>query len=488
MRYLAIVLVIVSVLLLSGMVSAAGSSSTSQRGSNNFDSTPQGIGNFVVHVNSQSIEVFKYFNVSGHTQSFGLPEGNEYKTVPLFWEGSGNISILAAIPFSDIGVVNYSYSSQEYVYFYQSDYLGILFTTGQIAESGNQLYINGPDNQGGFSVAYMNSPLSNFNFVQNSFEQSGQSYYGNYSSFAYSAGQIENYSLMNRQSSVSIVSSISSSGSDALSFNTKDLAVPGTTGIFVSDDLFPTVYLGGFNSTLTIRLASGFDFGVQGENHPQGSGPNQDPSFPGMFPFFQEHIFKVMNGPRTLGYVDVYGTTSVNTTTLVVNSPMSFVLIRFLPSFQSTNGINPSNDHLENATTEIFVDNEAYFVPFSTNVTSQNLSFSGGRLNFQFIQNGTQQFVIVIQGNFSVSMFSLNGTGANPPPYVVTRASNQTIISFASTGNGTQSLSLSIAPYVGSISILPLMALLISALALTLVAGSLIFYSRRKSIREFEKG
>ena len=160
----------------------------------------------------------------------------------------------------------------------------------------------------------------------------------------------------------------------------------------------------------------------------------------------EEHIFKIMNGHRTVGYIDVYGSTTINNTTLTVNSPLSFVIVRFLPSFQSAGVANHSNDDLENATTEIYVDNEAYFVPFSPNVTSQNLSFSQNTLSFDFIQNGTQNFVIVIQGNFNVSAFSFHGPGQNNSHYSVTKTSNQTIISFTTNGSGQGSLALSVTP------------------------------------------
>ncbi|MDA8055242.1 MAG: hypothetical protein M0Z77_06270 [Thermoplasmatales archaeon] len=492
MRSLAIALVLATIMVLSSMALATAAGGNSKMGFDTSDSSSNGISNFMVRVNNQEIEVFRYFNITGASQSQNLPNINENKIMPLFWQGFGNVSITPTLSFSAVGNVNYYSSPMEFVFFYQFNYLGILLATGRITESGNQISITGANSFMAVSVAYLNAPLSDYNFSQNSFKFNGGSYYGNYSSFYYSAKQIDDYSLINQESSVSVISSISNSNGMGLSFDTAGISVPGSTGIFVSDNLFPLIYLDGFNSSTNITLSTGFHFGTSEDHSGQGdrgggNGPGQDPFDSGSFPIPQEHVYKIMNGFRTVGYVDAYGQVKVNNTSLVVNAPLSFVLVRFLPSFQSTNGTNHSNDDLQNATTEIYVDNQAYFVPFSPNITSQNLSFGQNLLNFVFTQNGTQQFVIVIQGNFSVSTFSLTGTGQNNSHYKVTRTSNQTIISFLTNGSGQRSLSLSIAPYVGKINQLPLIGLLLSSTILVIVVGTLILYSRRKSLRELEK-
>jgi hypothetical protein len=316
----------------------------------------------------------------------------------------------------------------------------------------------------------------------------GYSFIGNYSSFGYANGEIKDYSLINQDSSVAIISNISSSESTLLSFSTKDFSVPGSTCILASDGLFPTMYLQGYDSSINITLSDGFSFGNSDRESLQVVNSNYDPSPHSIIPFYEEHILKINRGAETLGYVDIYGRVSIENSTLEVNSPISFVLIRFLPSFHSTNGQpNNSNGHLGNASTEIFINNQAYFVPFSPNVTSQNLSFERGVLDFQFIQNSSQKFVIVIQGNYSVSSFSLKGVGSNGGNFTVTRTANETIISFTTNGTGQGTLSLSVVPFVGTFSKIPLIGLMVSTSALVIVVGSLIIYSRKRWIEKLEK-
>ncbi len=487
MKHVHIVLLIALAMLLSsmtyGFVSADDSNGTN-------DTSTNGISNFTVHVNNQDVLVFRYFNVSGPSLSLNLPDLSENKLVPLYWMGYGNVTITPAMSFSSIGNFANSNYNFQYVYLYQQSYLGILLTSGSISESGNEIIISNQYGNASFSVSFINAPLSQFNFTSNSFHSSGNSFYGTYSSFSYSPGLIQDYSLINNQSSVSVISSISSSGNSALSLSTNALATPNTAGVFASDGLFPLIYLDSFNSTVAIRLSDGFHFATTESEQGHGGGNEQDPFVSPGFQYYNERVYKIMSGSRTLGSVDVYGQTSVNNTTLTVNSPMSFVIIRFLPFFQSSTGTNHSNDELGNATTEVYVDNQAYFVPFSPNVTAQNLSFGQGTLMFQFVQNGTQQFVIVIQGNFSVSKFSVTGNGSSSPSYTVARSGNETIISFSTNGTGQRNLSLSVAPYLSTLgggNQMPLVGLIVSTVALVAVAGSLIAYSRKKWEKGFEK-
>ena len=491
MKYLFAVIFLISLMLFSGLagvVNASGSVDGTANAYDTFNTTSNGISDFSVQVNGQTIEVFSYFNISGSSLSMDMPFVSDDKMMPLFWQGTGTVTIVPALSYSRIGAFDYAFSQMEYVYFYQTNYLGMLVTNGQISESGNLIVINSSANMGEQSISYINCPLSDYNYTENSFQSSGNSYYGNYSSFYYSAGQISNYSLINRQSAVSVISKISSSGSTSLSFNTQSLATKGNVGMFVSDGLFPLIYLDGFNTSMSIKLAEGFHFGYREDFQSGNGGSGEDPSSYWPISMGEEHIFKIQNGFRILGYVDVYGGASLNNSTLVVNSPISFVVVRFLPSVQTTGGPSQSNNVLGNASTEIFIDNQAYFIPFSPNVTYQNLSFDHGNLLFQFTQNGTQKIVVVIQGNFTVSKFSLNGVVEQPTNYTVTRTANETIISFGTSGNGTQSLSLSIVPYQRGTSQIPLMALVISLTALVAVTISLIVLSRKNWVKRLEKG
>ncbi len=488
MRYLVVALIVASLMLLSGLSLTSASGISSVTSFDDYNSTTNGISNFTVHVNSQTVDVFKYVNVTGTSSSLTQPYVNDESVISLFWQGLSNVTITPAISFSSVGNFSYSSSVLEYVYFYQSNYLGTLFTTGKISESANQLSISGSSFLQHFAISYMSAPISNFNFSQNSMQFNGYSFIGNYSSFGYANGEIKDYSLINQDSSVAIISNISSSESTLLSFSTKDFSVPGSTCILASDGLFPTMYLQGYDSSINITLSDGFSFGNSDRESLQVVNSNYDPSPHSIIPFYEEHILKINRGAETLGYVDIYGRVSIVNSTLEVNSPISFVLIRFLPSFHSTNGQpNNSNGHLGNASTEIFINNQAYFVPFSPNVTSQNLSFERGVLDFQFIQNSSQKFVIVIQGNYSVSSFSLKGVGSNGGNFTVTRTANETIISFTTNGTGQGTLSLSVVPFVGTFSKIPLIGLMVSTSALVIVVGSLIIYSRKRWIEKLEK-
>ncbi len=485
MKYLAVAIALATVLLLSGLVGVAygdGSNDGSATGYNIFNTTSNGIANFTVHINSQTIKVFDYFNISGISDSLDLPFVSYNKMMPLYWQGTGTVSIAPALSFSTVGSMVYSGVPLQFVYFYESNYLGILFTNGLVSESGDHILIGNSTGLQTTTITYVNSPLSQYNFSMNSFSNTGDYYSGKYSSFTFTLGEIYNYSLTNRQSSISVISSISSTRTMDLALTMSTFATPRATSAFASDGLFPLVYLSGIDSTISITLTQGFHFDYTGGDYLENGGSFDEPAINWGSAMFREHIFKIENGFRTLGYIDVYGKGSIMGSTLTVNSPMSFVLIRFLPSVRSTAVPVQGNGNLGNATTEIIVDNGAYFVPFSPNITSKNISFSNGVLDLEFIQNGTQQFVVVIQGNYTVSSFRITGPGGNSTNYTVTRGSNETIVSFVANGNGTRSLTLSILPYTSYIngSEFPFIALVTSSIALVGLAGGSIALSWKR--------
>ena len=492
MKYLAIAVLLTIAVMVSSMPFAGAAQGNQDSGYGVYNINQNGISNFTVHVGNQFIEVFRFFNVSAPTQFLNMPNINENTMVPISWHGFGNVSIVPVIPFSGVGSFNYSAFQVEYVYLHFSNYLGMILTTGTISESGGVILIKAINSLVENSVELVNSPLSNYNYTQESYKLTGHSYLGNYSSFSF-FGSLNDYALVNRNSSVQVMSSISSSNGFYYTMNSAGLSTPHGNTIFASDGLFPMIYANGFDTSINVTLANGFQFGTSGDRAQNGgdgngnSAPSEDHSGIGSIRMPEEHIFKIMNGHKTVGYIDVYGSTTINNITLTVNSPLSFVIVRFLPSFQAAGVANHSNDDLENATTEIYVDNEAYFVPFSPNVTSQNLSFSQNTLSFDFIQNGTQNFVIVIQGNFNVSTFSFHGPGQNNSHYSIAKTSNQTIISFTTNGSGQGSLALSVTPVLVQSSNLPLIVLVISATMIVVVSSSLIIYSRKRWIKELEK-
>ncbi len=482
------VLMVLSLAFASGSAVADGSHSND---SSDTNFTSSGISNFSVQINGQQIEVLSYFNYSLINPEMGSPIIREDSNTPLIWNGFGNVTIVPAVSFSAVGSLNFSSLELNYIYLYSSSYIGILLTTGFMNESGNQVSVSSSTMTVPFSIVLVNAPLSGYNFSQNSYRSVGNEYYGNFSSFNYANGQIENYSLVNGQSSVSVISEVYAQGGIRLSTSLNGFAIPGTPVGFASDGLFPLLFLSGAGSPVHLNLSDGFHFsssddhGDQGQGISDGEDAHLQNSFP--IPLPRERILKIVSGLRVVGYADVYGAVSYNNTSLVASSPLSFLLVRFLPSFSTANTSNEGGKHLQNATTEILVSDQAYFIPFTVNVTSQQISFAQNILNFTFVQNGTQQFVIVIQGNFTVSSFSLVGSGANGSSYTVTRTGNQTIISFVANGSGQKSLSLAIAPLRASVSPIPLFVLFISSAALIVVTLSFIIYSRRKMMREIEK-
>ncbi|MEM0135455.1 MAG: hypothetical protein QXU18_09590, partial [Thermoplasmatales archaeon] len=159
MRHLAIAILVATLMVISSMALASAASGNPKTGFDYFDTNSNGISNFTVHVNNQIIEVFRYFNISGSSQSLNLPDINENKIIPISWQGFGNVSIIPAVSFSGVGTFNYSSTSMQYVYLYQSDYLGILFTTGHISEYGKQILILAGNTLGENSVIIVNAPL-----------------------------------------------------------------------------------------------------------------------------------------------------------------------------------------------------------------------------------------------------------------------------------------------------------------------------------------
>ena len=110
MRYLVVALIVASLMLLSGLSLTSASGISSVTSFDDYNSTTNGISNFTVHVNSQTVDVFKYVNVTGTSSSLTQPYVNDESVISLFWQGLSNVTITPAISFSSVG--NFSYSSK----------------------------------------------------------------------------------------------------------------------------------------------------------------------------------------------------------------------------------------------------------------------------------------------------------------------------------------------------------------------------------------
>jgi hypothetical protein len=413
--------------------------------------------------------------------------GND-KLNSLDWQGFGSVTVIPALTFSPVGNFTFQSSRIEYVYLYDSSYLGILLTTGEMEEGGGQISISGSGLTDGIEVSYVTSPVSLYNISENSYVQSGNSYSGTYSSFSYSSGEIQDYSLIENYSSISIISEMGKQNSSGHppSMSMNGLAVPGSTAMFASDSLFPLVYISGFNSSASVELTDAFHFINSGSAMlERGVSMNLLPQF--IISLYREQVFRINSGNTTLGYADVYGGATGNRSSLSFTSPIYFAVLRFLPAIPAVNGQGAYYSALENASSEIFVSSHAYFIPLSPNVTYRTLTFGNDSLNFQFLQNGSVTIVVVLEGRYSISAFSLSGSEGNSSNYTLERTPNETIISFESTGSGQKVLTLSVSPIANGPFTLPLIVLVVSSTAIVAVSLSLIFYSRSRWLKNLEK-
>lgn len=489
MKSTLLVLLFISILLLSGSAYASNQVQQSSGNYNTFKNTSNGISNFSVYVNDHSIEVFKFINVTSPASGASVPHVGNNKFSSLTWQGRGRITIIPSTSFSGVGTLTENARSVEYVRLYQDNYLGILYTTGRISETSSQIDIVAANSSVNFAIFYMTSPVSFYGIDLDSYASAGTSYVGNYSSFSYSQGMIRNFSLSNRDSSVSIVSNITPSNRSAvqLGLDLQGLATPERTMMLASDSLFPLVYVSGFNSSLTIDLTPGIVFGSSNGIDFGNASSAHLFSAPRFLPFHSERVYRIEAGDRTLGYAEIYGNSTAVGSNLTVNSSMYFVILRFLPPPQTFQGKSDIGTVPTNTSTEIFVSNKAYFIPFSPNITSQKLLFVNGTLDFQFQQNSSAAFRIVFEGNYAIEKFSLSGSNGTSSYYSLRRSNNETIVSFQSNATGQSSLYMAISPLQRVVGPLPLVLLISSSLALIAVVSSSILYSRKKWLKSLEK-
>jgi hypothetical protein len=488
MKSLIIVLFLTAVLLISVAASSSSASGNPAPSFSNFKYSPNGIANFSANIDGKTIDIFRYFNVSSSSLASNMPFIGNDKLNSLYWHGLGNVTIIPALTFSPVGRFTFQSSTIEYVYFYDSSYLGILLTTGEMEEEEGQISISS-GLTGGIEVSYVTSPLSLYNVSENSYTQSGNSYSGTYSSFSYYSGEILNYSLVKNYSSVSVISKmgVQNSSGYPLSMNMSGVADSGSSAMFASDSLFPLLYISGFNSSSSVQLTDAFHFINSGSAMLERGALIDPPLRQLIISLYREQVFRINSGNTTLGYADVYGGFTGNASSLSFTSPIYFATLRFLPAIPAVNAPMQYYSTLKNASSEIFVSSHAYFIPLSPNVTYRTLTFGNDSLNFQFLQNGSVTIVVVLEGRYSISAFSLSGSEGNSSNYTLERTPNETIISFESTGSGQKVLTLSVSPIANGPFTLPLIVLVVSSTAIVAVSLSLIFYSRSRWLKNLEK-
>ncbi len=477
-----------------------GSASASEDNSQHFFSyqkTPNGISNFTVFINNRSLEVIKYFNISSNLSEFEMPYVGSGKLTTIDWQGNGGVTVVPSVSFSRVG--NFSYSGGllspeniNYVLLYSGSYLGALYSTGKISEQYGSIYISDPSVVNQLAVSFMTSPVSYYASSNSNYTISGNSFVGSYSAFSYSNGVILNYSLLGNGSSVNIFSKLGGpiASSAVLASGISELDVPSNISIYASDGIAPLIYASEFGSSINISLVSGFSLVPSGHYEfmiPPDRGEDGLNSWLNIA--YTERSFRIMSQNGLIGDIEVFGSSAVNSSSLELNSAVSFILIKFLPLSQMQTGHGPTavNEIVENASSEIFVEEKPYFIPLSPNVTSLNLSFQGNTLRFDFLHNGSGIIMVFFTGSYSISSFSLSGITSEGNQYSVQRASNNTFVLFNVTGNGTESLTMSVVPYVHSIPLTYLGLISGASLLVIIIAVSSILYSRRKFAKEFEK-
>lgn len=493
MKVVIIALAILFILIASSLGYASASPVTAPVFSS-FNTSQNGLSDFSVIINDRSIEVFKYFNVSGALPGLNSFFINQDRLTPIYWQGIGDISVVPAINFSKVGKFSYSSESVSYVFLYNGSYLGILYSTGLISESSGSISIsNSLTLNASIEVSYITSPISYSGNSEGNYTITGQTFTGTYTSFSYAGGNILNYSLIGRNSSLNVFTSIGGSNSNdtAMAPSISSLSIPSRVSLYASDSVSPSLYASGIGSDLNISLASGFSLVPSGRHHYALPPKRQNDPFSSMLnQAYSEHTFKLRIGHINIGYVDVYGHPMMTPSGFELDSPISFLVVHVLPVYQSKLGSLPVafDKSIGNATLEIYVHHKPYFIPLSPNVTSLNLSYSGNTLQFTFAQNGSQYVLVVMQGNYSVSKFSISGVGsAAANHYTLKRVGNETFILFTVNGTGTGSLTLGVVPYTNPFPRTILGIFSTAGVLVVLVAIFGITYARRKFVKEFEK-
>ncbi|MEM4119300.1 MAG: hypothetical protein QXR75_05070, partial [Thermoplasmatales archaeon] len=135
---------------------------------------------------------------------------------------------------------------------------------------------------------------------------------------------------------------------------------------------------------------------------------------------------------------------------------------------------------------EVVISKGAYYVPLSPNISLDQISFSRGNLFLSIYQNGTSYIFIVLEGNISFEKSEITTPNGSFKYTSLKKEGNFTIVTFIANGTGMTNLSLSVLPVSGH-QIISVYYLVIFSSALTATTLSVIYFSRRRWIKSFEK-
>lgn len=482
---------------MTGIVHASTSLDSKEVPYVSYETSNQGILNLSVEINNQSILIFNAIKFNGNLEH-EQPDDNFYignnKMTPFIWVGSGSIHFNVNINVSRIE--NFSYSGQNFSYIYirSASYLGMLFTNGNASTERGNITISGGNISEQIAVVYFTSPVSYCECPSGNYTLTKEGYLGNYSSFSYRGLGIENYSVFNSLSSVSLFSYIGSASNSlpSLANQFSDLISSERIAIYPVDGISPFVFISSEGAPLNISLNNEFRLVRSGSPSVWYDQEYERSALETFTKSFNEQIYKIVSGNSSLGSIDVYGNAQVlNNSTIYLDSPLSFVVIRLTPVTLSPDYSLLSGKLSSGINSEIYVGNKQYFIPLSTNVTLKGLTYENGTLNFLFTQTATANFLIIFQGNYSVDNVTttdVNSSGnVSLSFFSLVRGDNETLVYVSVAGNGTSYLTLSVIPFVVVNS--PSMMWLLPVVSIVLIFSAffLIFYARKRSLNLLEK-
>ncbi|MEM0141551.1 MAG: hypothetical protein QXN66_05920 [Thermoplasmatales archaeon] len=475
MRYLALFLV---TLILLSSIYGEGVYAHTEPGKDHGYNGPSG--NFTVQVDGQNLLVFKYINITNTSQQFSRIHQDGMQPGSFYWQGDGNITMMSAINLSKPG--NFSWENQQinFVYLYTNYYVGILMSDGAMTVSSGTIRINAYPNQPWISVEYFTTPFSQYDMEFGTYNQNGNQLISLNSEFQMRNGSLYSYSLLKGNTSLDVISSIS--GGEA-SGNQVAVSVSSFTGniksiVVPTDSHLPTIFMSSLGYNLTVN----FENFVTLSSSDSKDSDNHSQYFLKFPEFLEREEYLISVHGKTLGFAVVYGSSEVNNSTLSLGGPLSFAVIRFL---------NPKNPEpvigKENSTNgaEVVLSKGAYYIPLSSNVSLQQMTFSNGNLFLSIFQNGSGYIFIVLEGNWSFVSSQIYAP-SGPSNYTITKEGNFTVVTYRINGTGTTNLTLSVAPttmhkFVG------IYYLILFVLAAVAISLSTIYLSRRKWIKSFEK-
>ncbi|MEM0130419.1 MAG: hypothetical protein QXW75_03030 [Thermoplasmatales archaeon] len=473
MKYLALLLagVIVAWAILGGGVYGQAGTST-DRG--NFSSS----GNFTVNLNGSELVIFRYINVSGMPHQVSNIHRGGLENNGFYWQGHGNVTLVPGVNYSRENSLNSQDGLLNFIYLYTNEYLGVLLSNGNVILSRGTIEVTSPG--GVVFVEYLTAPFSAYGMKFLTYSETDGEFHGENSAFSIENGTLSSYSLLKENTSLDVIKNVSGEpGGIQVATNTSTLINAPESLVIPSDLNLPTILL----SILGPGVAVNFDSYVnlsplahsRVDNKPFQDQPIQN------LPRASEYLISIQK--KTIGFAIVYGSSEISRNSLMIDGPISFAVIRFLNPSHSEPLINNAN-----ATNgvEVVISKGAYYIPLSPNISLDQISFSHGNLFLSISQNGTSYIFIVLEGNLSFGKSEIVTPAGSFNYTSLKKEGNFTMVTFVANGTGMTNLSLSVLPVSGH-QIISAYYLVVFASALTAITLSVIYLSRRRWIRSFEK-